>query len=289
MAKIYGFYSVAESQGKKTISQSFADLLAENEYKVLYVELDSHRPSVAISTRITHETKNIVEYFRGVATAKDFTFEPYVLKISNLLETEEDKNLNRHFKMYFDDNLDYLIFPLNHNDKDFPTLVENENAEKETKELIENFTYNLKSSNYDFIVLNLPIELYSIFGFELIGNCDSIINVLTASATRLYENKKMKSFLFENEPSLKKKWNTVLNMVSSAVEETQYNELMNEKPILIPFDEERQIEEFSSKIGSYEIREKLKILAERLEIKLLDEVTEKRSAFPFFNKRSGKD
>jgi|APAga8741244001_1050109.scaffolds.fasta_scaffold09457_2 hypothetical protein len=287
MAELIGFYSVAESQGKKTISQSFADLLAENNHKVLYVELDSHRPSVAISTQITHDTKNVVEYFRQIATTKNFTFESFVLKKEHLLEEAEDRHLNRRIKMNIDDHLDYLIFPLNHEDKDFPTLIDGENAEKETKELIERLTYEFKSSKYDFIILNLPNELYSIFGFELIGNCDSLINVLTPSATRLFENKKAKSFLLENEPSLKAKWNTILNMVSNAVEDSQYNELINDKPILIPFDEDRQADEFSSKIGSFVIKERLKLLAERFNILLVDELPERRNGLRSFLGKRG--
>lgn len=57
--KTLAFWSNHINEGKRTISQSVATALAENGYKVLYVELDYMHPSLAISTGLTHPKKNI--------------------------------------------------------------------------------------------------------------------------------------------------------------------------------------------------------------------------------------
>ncbi|NUH84756.1 AAA family ATPase [Bacillus firmus] len=278
MADIISFYSVAHSQGKKTLSLTFANLLAEHNHKVLYVELDYKKPSVALSTQISDQSRNVKEYFQDTLIKNSYDVEPYVLKRDQLLNTE-DRNLRKLYNG-LPSKLDYLIFPLSFQESSFPTLIEDqENAELEAQEFIGKFIYSLKTTKYEYVILSLPTELHSIFGFEVLANSDQIINVVTPSATRLFENKNAKTFLSSNIQNLEDKWHTVLNMTSEEVDENEYLQLVKGEPIFVPFDPQRQKEEFALHFGSEMIQEKLEQLALKLNISITLTTPKKRSIF----------
>lgn len=278
MPEIISFYSVAHSQGRTTTSLSFANLLAEQDLTVLYVELDYKKPSVAVSTRISDQTKNIKEYFQQAVIKGSFDVEPYILKKDYLLNNE-DRSLRKVYSE-LPTNLDYLIYPLGFQESSFPTIVEgNEEAEKEVQEFIGKFIYSLKYTKYNYVILNLPIELHSIFGFEVLLNSDRIINVVTPSATRLFENKNAKTFLESNIPYLDEKWNTIINMTSEELDESEYRQLVKDEPILIPYDPKRQKEEFALQLGSQAIQDRLEQLALKLNVNILMNNQKKRGIF----------
>lgn len=278
MADVISFYAIAPSQGKRTLSLSFAELLASNKNKVLYVELDTTRPSVALSTRISHPVKNAVEYFRD--TKKDhFNVEPHVLNRAELIKTE-DRDLKRVFSD-LQGSLDYLTLPIFYQENNFPNLIEGSNPERQANEYIQKLIYSFKTSNYDYVILNLPNELESLFGFEVIAGSDQVINVITASANRLNELKNTLTFLNQHIPTLKERWTNILNMASPNVNEVEYKQLMNEETFVVPFDPERQKAEFSLETGSPVIKECLGDLALYLEIPIIQTT---KSRFSFLKK-----
>lgn len=277
MSNLISFYSVAHSQGKRTLSLSFASLLAKDDNKVLYFELDYKKPSVAISTRITDQTCNTNEFFQNIAIKNSFDVEPYILKKEKLLRVE-DRNLR---KIYSDlpNNLDYLIYPLNFQEGSFPNLLSgSKDAEQEAQDFIAKLMYSLKTTRYDFVILNLPLELNSIFGYEVIINSDQIVNVVTPSAARLAENKKIEEFLFLNNLNLPEKWFKVLNMTSREVNEVEYIQLVDDEPVLIPFDSQRHLDEFALRLDSESIQERLEELALKMNIQITQS-TPKRKLF----------
>ncbi|WP_213411453.1 AAA family ATPase [Bacillus subtilis] len=275
MAEIISFYSAAHSQGKRTVSLSLANLLAANGLKVLYFELDYKKPAVAISTQITDEHKNALNYFNSTLSKQSFDVSPYVLNKDHLLRTD-DREMKKVYSP-LRGHIEYLVFPLGFKENSFPALIsEGETAEKEAQEYIEKMIYSLKTTKYDYVILNLPIELHSIFGYEVIINSDKIVNVVTPSSTRLFENKNAKTFLLSNVPDLEDKWNTVINMTSENIDETEYMLLVSDNsPTIVPFNPERQKEEFSLEVGSERIEERLEQLALNMGLSVAPSVPKK--------------
>lgn len=268
MAELISFYSVAPSQGKKTISLSFAHMLAAQDNKVLYVELDLYHPSIANTMQITHPTKNINEYFHNAVMKNTFDLESFILKKQILMQTEE-RELKKIYSE-LDEQLDYLIFPNGFNEDGFPTLIDKgDNPEQQAHEFIQKFLYSLKTTKYQYVILNLPNNIESIFGFEVIAGSDAIVNVVTPSASRLYENKVMKNFLTENITDLNDKWFTLMNMTSPAIDDREYIQLVKDVPVIVPFDLERQKSEFSLRPDSEEIRLKMEELAFNMQISIV--------------------
>lgn len=284
MTEIISFYSVAASQGKRTLSLAFANLLAKNNHSVLYVELDTHHPSVANATRISHPKKNAVEFFQETITRNDYNVEPFVLNRDSLTETG-----NRDLKRVFSEipnMLDYLVLPNNFHINSFPNLISDEgnNPEKQAQDYIQKLLYSFKTSKYHYVILNLPNDLQNIFGFEVIDGSDLVLNVTTASANRLYENKKMVNYLSMNMPDLESRWKTIINMASPYVEEKAFAELISDQPFVISFDPERHDIEFSLENGSPIINERLEKLAIELGIQI--ELTPQRKQFSLFKRGS---
>ncbi|MED3677050.1 MULTISPECIES: hypothetical protein [Bacillati] len=275
MAEIISFYSVAHSQGKRTVSLSLANLLAANGFKILYFELDFKKPAVAISTQITDEHKNALNYFNSTLSKNSFDVSPYVLNKEHLMKTD-DREMKKVYSP-LRGHIEYLVFPIGFKENSFPTLIsENDTAEKEAREYIEKMVYSLKTTKYDYVILNLPIELHSIFGYEVIFNSEKVVNVVTPSSTRLFENKAAKTFLISNIPDLEGKWNTVINMTSESIDESEYTLLVNDRtPIIVPFNPERQKEEFSLQVGSDRIEERLEQLALNMGLSVAPSVPKK--------------
>lgn len=280
MAEVLSFYSVAPSQGKRTLSLSFAEMLAEQQHRVLYVELDYKHPSVAIATQITHNTKNAVEYFQESVMKKTFALEPYVLSKDDLL-INSDQKLKRIYSR-LPSKLEYLVLPLNFHENSFPSIISDvNNAEQQAQEFIQKFIYSLKSSKYHYIVLNLPNELQSVFGFEVISNSDQVINVVTPSANRIYEFKKIEAFLSKNIPGFDSKVSTVINMANPSISDEEYNQLLR-SDLIVHYDSERQLEELSLRPGSEQIMQQLEVLAIHLNISVTLTTAKKK---PFFSRR----
>lgn len=276
MTEIISFYSVAASQGKRTLSLALAELLAEQNHKVLYVELDYKLPAVAIATRISDSQRNSNEYFNRVVLNRNFDPTPFVLKKEHLLQTEE-KHLWKLFNR-LPKELDYLLFPLAYSEKSFPKILTNEEtAEKDAHEFIEQFIYALKNTSYEAVILNLPTDLRNIFGYEMLAQCDHIIDVITPSSTQLFAQKKTTKFLSTLSLQIEDKWLTVLNMVSEEVNQIEYQNLFGEEEIIqIPFDPGRQKEELAMELSSPLIKEKMEQVALHLKFAITPTVPKRR-------------
>ncbi|MCM3227703.1 AAA family ATPase [Terribacillus saccharophilus] len=261
MADIIGFYSVAGSQGKRTISSTFAKLLVENNHKVLYVELDANRPSLTYSTQITHALRNTLAFFKNVAETGKYQLDKFVLSKDDLLEDTEDRGLAKLYKD-LPDKLDYLVFPSDYKPTDFPTLI-SQDKEKEAQKIIQKLIFTLQESKYEYIIVNLPTELESMFGYEMIANSKYVVNVITANATRLHEYKEIRTFLDSNIKELDQKWHNVMNMTTQEIGDSEYQNLIkgSHDTVIVPFDPDRQANELSLKIGSEQIQFHLESLA----------------------------
>lgn len=278
MPQIISFYSPAASQGKRTLSLAFANLLANEGYSTLYVELDIDKPSVAITNQITDPLKNAVEYFKKTVKRKEFELDEFVINKNSLLESD-----NKHMKRVFNEfpkDLDFLVLPSGYSENAFPMIVDGEkNAEKIAHEYIQTFIYTLKSTNYHFVILNLPNNLSSIFGYEVIGLSDTLIDIVTPSANRIDENRKILNFLTNNIPELESNLKVIINQASSALDIQTYKDLLKEyDPFVINFDLERQSKELALEIGSPIIDEEL----ERLALQLRISITPKEKKRKFF-------
>jgi hypothetical protein len=284
MTEIFSFYSTTPNQGKRTLSHSFAQLLAQNKFSVLYVELDTLHPSIYASTQITNPQKNVVEYFHETINRNNFNVEPFILN-HEILSYTDNRQLKRIYAE-IPNNLDYLTLPENFNINSFPNLFDEtlENPENEAHEYIQKFIYSLRTSKYSYVILNLPNDIQNIFGFEIIEGSDQILNITTASPSRLDENKKIVNYLNLNISGLEDKWSTVINMTSPYIEEHTFSNLIKEEPFIIPYDPERQNLELSLENGSPVINERLERLALKLNIVIEPTPQKKKLAFSLFGK-----
>lgn len=261
--KIISFYASAESQGLRTVSLAFANRLAEQDYSVLYVELDDAIPAIAQSLLIQTEEKNINSYLNQTVKGHFNDIQKYVLAKKDIIDNAERKEKNKHSGL--EEELSFLIYPMELTDKDVPNLVELFESNEANGELtledyvvdyIERFTDALKLLPYDFIVCKLPQDIDHVFTFEMMKHSHHVLSVTTPSVTRQMIHKKRKKFLFEQSKDLEGKWVNILNMASDEIPESDYRELL-ETDYIIPFDMERQQRELSMESDSPLIRKSL--------------------------------
>lgn len=276
MAEIFSFYSVAPSQGKRTLSLAFAELLAAEGYKTLYVELDLLHPSIAHTTQISNSIRNAVTFFENTITKKEFNLENYVIN-KEILSLNEDRELKRIFST-LPNKLDFLSLPSNFNINSFPVIVDSNeiNAEQKANEYIEKLMYFLRTSHYEYVILNLPNELESIFGYEVISASDKVLNVVTPSANRLFENNEALKFLNTNIPDFESKLQIIVNQVSTYIDVQTVKDLIgSDTALVIPFDPERQQYEMSLEKGSPVINESVERLALMYQIQIEPKTSKK--------------
>jgi len=261
--KIISFYASADSQGLRTVSLAFANRLAQQDYSVLYVELDDSIPAIAQSLLIQTKDKNINSYLKQTVKGQFNDVEKFILTKKDIIENAERKEKNIHSGL--EEELAYLVYPMELEEKDVPNLVElfemNEASGELTLEdyvldYMERFTDALKLLPYDFIVCKLPQDVDHVFTFEMMKHSHQVIAVTTPSITRHSIHKKRKKFLFEQSKELESKWVDVLNMTSEEVSESEYREILKIN-YFIPFDTERQDREFSMESDSPVIRKSL--------------------------------
>ncbi len=264
MAKLISFYSPIQSQGKRTFSLGLAHLLAKNNYKTLFIELDLNNPSIELSTKITHDYKNVLEYFKVCHATEQFQINRFILTNDDLIE------FNKRDYQHYPELLDFLVLPKNFEAAKFPIIVDsnNENAEQQAYEFIQKFTYELQASDYDYVVLSLPNEVNHLFGYEVIRNSDYLMNIITPSPSNIAKNREVRSYLQKGLENLN--LYTIINMVSVHIEPSLYKSLLGvQKNVLLAhYDEERQESEFSLKIESSGLTQSLERLASDLGILL---------------------
>ncbi|PIJ95816.1 hypothetical protein [Lysinibacillus sphaericus] len=276
MTKIISFYSSAPSQGKRTFSLSLAELLAMSKFKTLYMELNLFNPALAVAHNISHSSKNILQYFQVANRTEQFQVDRFVITKQDLLSDKENKRNYQDLP----DKLHFLGIPEDFDHSKFPIIVDSEDeyAEERAKDFIEKFIIELKSSDYDYIILSLPNEINHLFGFEVIKQSDIIINTVTPSAVRLDENKKNMDFLIKAAPEVKEKTYTIINMASNEVDLQTYKVLAGvESNLLIAnYDPTRQEYELSLKFSSPGIIIEIERLALQMKLSIEPVISKKK-------------
>lgn len=265
--KIISFYANAESQGLRTVSLAFSNLLAQQNYSVLYVELDTNNPLISKALQIHTEGKDINSYFERTTQGEFASVKNYILSHEDIVANGDRKQ--KAIYQGIEKEVSFLVFPMDIKDVDVPDLIDysGENVEEFVLDYVERFTSTLLEQEYDFIVCKLATDVDHMFTFEMMKHSDHIISVTTPSITKLMKQKDAKRFLFEQNKELRDKWHDVLNMASEEVPSSEYKSLLDTNCI-IPFDPERQKEELALQPDSELIRQKLERLVLDLGIQI---------------------
>lgn len=264
--KIISFYSPTANQGLKTISLAYANRLAQERYRTLYVELDTMARGMAQSLQIDTESQNILEYFTS-ALEGDYSLEKYIITKKMLLE-ESDKR-SREVYQQLEDDLDYLLLPMNFEPETVPNLldVSSESVDAFVLEYVDRILYTLRETAYDHVVIKLPNDIDHMFTYQAMANSDQVLSITTPSFIRLLEMKERKEFLFEHNASLKDKWTTIINLASDEITKKEYDETVGESYV-INFDPERLRDEWALRTDSEYIREQMEEIIDRNGIRM---------------------
>jgi len=253
--KIISFYSPTANQGLKTLSLAYANRLANERYRVLYVELDTTAHGFAQALQIDTENQNILEYL-SASLSGDFNFDNFIITKKMLLEESDKKS--REIYQQLEDDLDYLILPMKLEPELVPNLVEtdSESVDAFVLEYVDRIVDTLRDSIYDHVVIKLPNDIDHIFTYQTMTNSDVILSVISPSVIRLLELKERKDFLFEHNPSLKDKWTNIVNLASDELTKKDYDEMLGDAHI-INFDPQRLRDEWALRTDSDYIREQM--------------------------------
>lgn len=261
--KMISFHACTPSQGVRTLSLSFANLLAKQNYSVLYVELDTILPSIAKSLQIETGNKNIVSYFEKTLEGKFDGINDFILSKEEILQQSDRKQKSVYSGL--EDEVSYLIFPMELKPEEIPDLIgdtkiKNENVEEFVIDYVARLIETIRELEYDFILFKLANDVDHMFTYELMKHSDHVISVTTPSSTKIMDQIAIKKFLFEQNRTLEDKWNDVLNMASQDISASEYRTLLN-REYVIPFDPERQAEELALQPDSPLIRQSLERMA----------------------------
>lgn len=268
MTQIIGFHSVAQGQGKRTFSLSFAELLAKNNYNTLFIELDVFNPSLYLGHNIAHELKNLTEYVRSALNNDAFQVERFAIKKSELIADKEGRKLFSNLP----DKLSYLALQKDFQIDKFPVIVDSTDSEAEERahKFIQKFINALKNSDYDYVVISLPTEINHIFGYEIVKEVDKLINVVTVTAARFDENTKVMQFLKKTIPSFENKLFTLINMASDRIDDSKYKEFVGiigeNNHYISKFDLDRKEYELAYAFGSPAITNDVELMALKMKI-----------------------
>ncbi|OUB88459.1 hypothetical protein BK784_28495 [Bacillus thuringiensis serovar medellin] len=248
--KTLAFWSNHINEGKRTISQSVATTLAENGYKVLYVELDYMHPSLAISTGLTHPKKNI---FNLIESRENFSISDYIAKKSDVEVPNDElrKNVSK-----VPSNLSFLSFPITYEFDEFPVI--------EDQSFINTFLTAVQDCNYDVVIYNLPNNLDDLFTYQVMLEADKVFHIISPNLLRMRDYKKTKKVLETIGFDLNK-WHTILNKSNLGVQVQAYENVLNEKIYFeIGIDHKRNNAELNMEIGSEAINSDVTRLIEKI-------------------------
>ena len=248
------FWGVSPGVGTRTIAQSFAKNAAERGAKVLFVELDYLRPSFAVTSGLTHPTKNLLQLAMQQVEHNDFDIEMFIAK------PNEIKVQKKSLKKVINDiptNLHFLALPKDYRVESFPEI-------EEGKEFIDELNRQLKSLKYDLIIFNLPSEVNNLFSYPIMLNMDKIYNIMTLHPAHIQNYLNLREMLEKSSIDMDC-IQTILNKVPKGISKEQGDSIINEKTILnIPYDLERTEKELNIQMGSPLIDEKVNELLNHL-------------------------
>lgn len=279
--KLISFYSSEPNQGLKTLSLSFANRLAADNYRVLYVELNTRSKGFAQSMQINTEKHNINEYFLE-ALKGNFSIDKFVITKSMLLEESSKKD--RDLFLELEDNLDYLVLPMNVEDDAEPSLIGDNGEEFDSQviEYVDGILDTLRNTEYDHVIIKLPHDLDHLFTIQTLNTSNLVLSVYMPTSSQVFEQMKFKKFLFEHNKELSGKWKDIANMVSTAIPQKIIDETVKDA-FVVEYDPERMGEEWAAKTDSSTIRERMEELIDTIGINIIRQKhVEKRKLFAGF-------
>ena len=242
--QIISVYSNSLNSGRKTIAMALGQQAAKNNQRTLLVELDYLNTGIAHTYGITNSTKNAEGYFSNVFKQKDFNLGNFILTKKHFEVINKDLS-KAHTAINSD--LEFLIFSDEYRPALFPTI--NDFSTEKISRDCKRFFEELRLSEYDLVILLLPTDYEDMFTIPMILESDHIINVVGFSLCSVEEAKRI-STIFDTETLQKMKY--VLNLTTRKIEKADYDHLMKPLNLLqvIPFDEQRLLNEVNAEIGS---------------------------------------
>jgi len=258
---------------------SFASRLAADNYKVLYVELDTRSKGFAQSIQIDTEKQNINEYFLE-ALKGNFSIEKFVITKKMLME--ESSKSNKDIFGELEENLDYLVLPLKIDEEEEPSLTGDTDTDFDSHliEYVDNILETLRDTDYDHVILKLPNDLDHLFTVQALNSSNSVISVYMPTVSQVFDQKELKTFLFEHNKALKDRWKDVANMVSPNLPQKTIEETLTDS-FIVEFDPERLPEEWAFKTDSFYIRERMEELIDSLGINIIRQKHVEKKRFSF--------
>ncbi|MCF6094504.1 AAA family ATPase [Microaerobacter geothermalis] len=250
-SKLISFWSAAPGQGKRTLSQSLAKVIASRNYKVLYVELDYFYPSFAWTSGLSHPAKNIFQLAMHVSDQDEFDLKQYVASPRDVFGSQ--KRIQQAISK-IPPKLDFMALPSNFVVEEFPSI--------KSEQFIDHFIKGLKNLSYDAIILNLPNEIEHLFSFPVMLESDEIFNILTPHPGRIVRYGQLKKKL-KNTPLNMTKWSTIFNQVHEEIQKDALDSFIQEESrMVVPFDPKRALLELDLSLGSPMIDKKMAELAD---------------------------
>jgi len=240
--RIIAFYATNENVGKSTLSITMANELAHLGKKVLYVEADQVRPSFAVTTGLSHESKNMLELVRK---ENEYNLLQYICTKQDLLE----KKVNPRLMQKLHDKMDFLAFPSGYNLAQFPKI--------QNKELfVTTFMESLVDTEYDYIILSVPTELSEVLSYPILYQADLVVHVLNGNPRGALAIKRELK-LIEDAKLTMPRMIHVLNMADENYVE-DIEKLSSQKiAVTIPYDRDRTSYEWGMQFGSPQINTKV--------------------------------
>lgn len=257
MSKIISIYSTREGEGRTTLSTAITKILGETNQSVLYVELDAIRPSLAAATRISHPTKNMLNYMLHLKDERK-------LKATDFLATDESIKV-------FSKSVKFLSFPIDYEIKSFPTLVNEDNSVLDNIP-IRNFAKLIVDQMKrlaDIVIFILPHDIGDLFTIPFMLESDLILNIVTTNRKALQESTKTAMLLTDvEELKLEEKWRVVINKFVTDIPLSQLENLLGSQVILgtVMNDHEKIVNDLKGVISSDGINQDVTKLLQSLDL-----------------------
>lgn len=257
MSKVISIYSTREGEGRTTIATAITKILGQTNQSVLYVELDAAKPALAVTTRITHPTKNMLNYMLH-------------LKDEGKLKAADFITVDESIKA-FSKSVKFLSFPIDYDTKSFPPLINEDNTVLENIP-IRNFAKLIVDQLKrlaDIVIFILPHELGDLFTIPFMLESDLILNIVTTNRKSLLESKKTAMFLADIEDlKMKEKWRVIINKFVTDIPMNQLENILVNQEIIgtVMNDHDKIINDLKGVISSEKINHDVTKLLQSLEL-----------------------
>lgn len=257
MPKIITFRSVSRGSGASTLASTLANEIAQQKSKVLFVEANLVSPSFAISTGISHPTKN----FLNLVNNGNGSY-----KLTNYIASPDDLDKKLANKLH---GMDTLTVPRHINKNDQVRL-------NDPNRWSEKFMNTLKELTYDYIIIDVPTELDEFTSYPIFSRSDEVLSVVEGTPKALIEYMNEKLWLQENNLAVSE--TLIVNKHDKDFESDIWNILDEIEYLNIPYDPMRVREEWLLNFGSDLINVKLQNVQAHLGVQGVG-FTEKASPF----------